>query len=46
MFPDFSEQNDPSLKQGEKFNTMIKTFDRMVDPQLKIIEHIYKFKLS
>ena len=22
MFPDFSEQNDPSLKQGEKFNTL------------------------
>lgn len=38
MFPDFSEPNDPSLKQGEKFNTMIKTFDRMVNPQLKIIE--------
>ena len=38
MFPDFSEQNDPSLKQGERFNAMIKTFDKMVNPQLKIIE--------
>ena len=38
MFPDFSEQNDPSLKQGEKFNANIKMFDEMVDPQLQIIE--------
>ena len=38
MFPDFLEKNDPSLKQGEKFNKIIKTFDAMVEPQLTIIE--------
>ena len=38
MFLDFSENNDPSLKQGLKFNKIMKTFDQMVDPQLKIIE--------
>ena len=38
MFLGFTENTDPSLKQGEKFNRMIKIFDKMVDPQLQIIE--------
>ena len=38
MFLGFTENTDPSLKQGEKFNRMMKVFDKMVDPQLQIIE--------
>jgi len=38
MFLGFSENTDPSLKQGEKFNRIMQVFNQMVDPQLKIIE--------
>ena len=38
MFLGFSENTDPSLKQGEKFNRMMNVFNQMVDPQLQLIE--------